>query len=129
MYNVDPQDPSRRMVFTPRILKLAPGDTVTFIPENRGHNSQSTKGMIPEGAEPWKGAFGKPVSVTPTVPGLYGYDCMPHRSMGMVGLLIVEGPGMLDNLSSAKSVRQIGRAKSAWEEIWAEAEQSGLLTA
>ena len=26
------------MVFEPAVLKIAPGDTVTFIPTNKGHN-------------------------------------------------------------------------------------------
>lgn len=116
------QDPEtgRRMVFTPRILRVASGDTVTFRPSQPMHNSMSTPGMVPEGASGWRGSIGKSVSVTFTKPGYYGYHCLPHKSMGMVGLVIVEGEGLDANLEAAQSVRQTGKAKEAWDEIWAE---------
>ncbi len=43
------------MVFEPAFVKVAPGDTVTFIPTDKGHNVETIKGMIPEGAEAFKG--------------------------------------------------------------------------
>lgn len=121
MYNRDPAGSGASMVFTPRILRVAVGDTVTFAPKEGAHNCQSTPGMIPEGAKSWRGQIGQPVSVTFTKPGYYGYHCMPHRSMGMVGLVIVEGPGRDDNLAAAKAVNQPGMAKSVWKEIWSQA--------
>lgn len=127
MHNMHPDDPKIRMVFTPRILKVTPGATVKFVPNDPGHNCLSTPGMIPDGAESWSGAFGKTISVVFDVPGIYGYHCMPHRSMGMVGLVIVEGPGMLDNLDAAKTVKQRGGSKSAWNEIWNEVSDRKLL--
>lgn len=121
MYASDPTDAGRSMFFTPRILRVAAGHTVTFASKNGAHNCQSTPGMIPEGAESWRGKIGEPVSVTFLEPGYYGYHCMPHRSMGMVGLVIVEGPGREHNLSAAKAVRQPGKAKAVWDRIWTEA--------
>ena len=38
------------MVFEPAFLKVAPGDTVTFVPTDPSHNSESIPDMIPEGA-------------------------------------------------------------------------------
>ncbi|MEM9618384.1 MAG: plastocyanin/azurin family copper-binding protein [Pseudomonadota bacterium] len=129
MLNVHPEDPRKRMVFYPRILRIKPGETVRFIPTDPAHNCQTTDGMVPDGAEGWKGGFNKVVEATPQVPGVYGYNCQPHQAAGMVGLVIVEGEGMLANLEAAKSVRQIGLAKRVWTEIWAEAEAEGHLTA
>lgn len=116
--NRDPADPERAMVFSPNIIRLQVGDRVTFKATNPGHNSQSTPGMIPDGATPWRGGFGKDITVTFDQPGYYGYHCMPHRGMGMVGLVIVDGDGMDANLEAAKSVRQPGRAKQVWSQIW-----------
>ena len=39
-----------RMVFEPAYLAVAPGDTVTFVPASKGHNAETIKGMIPDGA-------------------------------------------------------------------------------
>ena len=129
MLNKHPEDKKKRNVFLPTILTVQPGDMVTFVPTNNGHNSASTKGMIPEGAEPWKGKVNKEISVTFEKPGFYGYQCTPHVALGMVGLVIVEGEGKLDNLEAAKAVKQRGKAKKAWQEIWAQAEAEGLLVA
>jgi hypothetical protein len=46
--------------------------------------------------------------------------------MGMVGLIVVEGPGKLDNLEAAKSVKHRGKAKKVWAKIWKKAETDGF---
>ncbi|MEL6597300.1 MAG: pseudoazurin [Pseudomonadota bacterium] len=120
MLNVHPENKRLRQVFFPRIQVISPGDTVVFEATDRGHNSAVIDGMIPEGTEGWDGKIGDEVSVTLDQPGLYGYKCTPHASVGMVGLVIVRGEGALDNLEAAQDVRQRGKAKSAWEEIWEE---------
>ena len=41
--------------FEPAFLKIAPGDTVTFMPADKGHNSETLEAIVPQGATPWKG--------------------------------------------------------------------------
>lgn len=77
------------MVFEPPLTKVAVGDTVTFIPTDKGHNAETIKELLPAGAEPFKGAMGKEVVVTFTVPGVYGVKCSPHFTMGMAALVVV----------------------------------------
>ena len=50
------QGTSGTVQFDPRLLKIAPGDTVRFIATDQGHNVQSVDGMIPAGAKPFPGA-------------------------------------------------------------------------
>jgi len=126
MLNVHPEDRRQRMVFLPRLLAVQPGDTVTFLPTERGHNSASLDGMIPDGAEAWDGRINEEVSLTLDVPGFYGYQCTPHYSTGMVGLIVVQGDGMMDNFAAAQEVRQRGRAGDVFDEIWAEVAETGL---
>jgi pseudoazurin len=126
MLNIHPENQRLRQVFFPRVLVVQPGDTVTFLATDRGHNSASIEGMIPEGAEAWNGRINEEIAVTLDRPGFYGYVCTPHASVGMVGLIAVEGDGMMDNLEAAQAVRQRGRAQQAWEEIWAEVAGMGL---
>lgn len=110
--------PGGDMAFAPRVVRIAPGDSVTFRPAGPAHSCQSTPGMIPPGAKSWRGGIGKPITVTFDQPGYYGYHCLPHRGLGMVGLVIVEGEGRDDNLAAAKSVVHPGKAAAAWEAIW-----------
>ncbi|MEM6537979.1 MAG: pseudoazurin [Pseudomonadota bacterium] len=128
MLNVNPDNPRERMVYVPRVLKVNPGDTIKFISNDPGHNTQSTKGMIPAGAEGWKSLAGKDFEVTLTQPGVYGYNCAPHVAAGMVGLIVVAGDGQAANLEEAKATRQVGLAQKVWQAIWAEADEKGLFS-
>ncbi|MEO1405216.1 MAG: pseudoazurin [Pseudomonadota bacterium] len=127
MLNADPDDRSQRMVFEPAILSVQPGDTVTWVPTDLTHLAASTRGMIPEGVDGWQGRVNQPVSYTFEKPGIYGYNCTPHQAAGMVGLVVVEGEGKLDNLEAAKAVRHPGLAARRWNAIWTDAEAKGLL--
>ena len=120
MLNADPDNPRARQVFIPRVVVANPGDTIKFVAADRGHNSESIDEMMPAGAEGWEGKINDEVEVTVEAPGFYGYKCTPHATVGMVGLVIVQGEGMMDNLEDAKGVRQRGRARQVWDEIWEE---------
>jgi pseudoazurin len=98
------------MVFETAVLKIKPGETVTFAPTDMGHNAESIAGMVPAGAAPFKGPMSKPMTVTFTKPGVYGFKCLPHQGMGMVGLVVVGTPS---NLAQAKAASATlpGRAK------------------
>ena len=126
MLNKDPENSKNKMIFSPRLLKVQVGDEVSFVPTDKGHNSATIKGMLPAGAEKWKGKINKQVDVVFDTPGFYGYQCTPHANMGMIGLIIVEGDGMLDNLEEAKSTKHRGKAKKAWKALWEEADAEGL---
>ncbi|WP_306117813.1 MULTISPECIES: pseudoazurin [unclassified Roseitalea] len=128
MLTRDPENPRRRNVFEPPLLVVEPGDTVRFVPVDPSHNSQSIEEMVPEGGESWRGAINEEIEVTLSTPGIYGYQCLPHYALGMVGLIFVRGEGMLDNLEQARSARHRGRAAERFEELWAAAEEEGLLS-
>ena len=107
------------MVFEPDVVRIASGDTVHFVVVDKGHahDAVSIRGMLPEGAEPFEGEPDEDVTVTFTVPGVYGYKCAPHySSYGMVGLVIVGDPV---NLEDVKKVRQYGASKKRFAEIFA----------
>ena len=92
------------MVFEPAGLKIAPGDTVTFIPTDKGHNAEVIKGMFPDGGTEFKGKMNEEIKVTFDVPGLYGVKCAPHVGMGMVAAMLVgDAPAAnLDAFNAAK---------------------------
>ena len=91
------------MVFEPAFVKVAPGDTVTFIPTDKGHNVETIKDMIPEGAQAFKSKMNETYKVTFDKPGAYGVKCTPHVGMGMVGLVTVgDAPANLDAVKTGK---------------------------
>jgi pseudoazurin len=96
------------MVFEPDFIKAAVGDTVKFTAVDKGHDVESIKGMLPDGADPFKGAVSKDFSLTLAKEGVYGIKCAPHYGMGMVALITVGAPV---NIDAAKAVKQPGKAK------------------
>lgn len=105
------------MVFQPDMIQAAPGDTVTFLPTDKGHDAESIKGMLPDGAEPFKGKISQPITVTVTAEGVYGVKCTPHYGMGMVALIVVGQPA---NLEEAKAVKHPGKAKKVFTDLFAQ---------
>lgn len=97
------------MVFQPAFVQAQPGDTVVFVPTDRGHNAATLRDLLPEGAEPFEGAMGEELSLTVTEEGLYGVECTPHAGMGMVALIQVGAP---TNLEAARAVAGELRAKA-----------------
>ncbi|HEX8413567.1 MAG TPA: pseudoazurin [Sphingomicrobium sp.] len=79
------------MVFEPAFLKVAPGDTVKFLATNKGHNAESVAGMVPAGGTTFKGKINEEIVVKFDKAGVYGYKCLPHTGMGMVGVVQVGG--------------------------------------
>ncbi|MFC4353303.1 pseudoazurin [Fodinicurvata halophila] len=104
------------MAFEPAYLEIEPGDTVTFVLTDRNHNAEIIPGMLPEGAEEWKGAMNEEITVTFDQEGIYGYKCLPHYGMGMVGVIKV-GDAMA-NADAAEEVKHPGRAGQKMAELF-----------
>jgi pseudoazurin len=118
MLNEGPE--GQRNWFEPAILRAEPGDTIRFVPIDKGHNSAAM--VVPDGAEKWNGKLSKEVTVTVEVPGLYAYKCTPHFGLGMVGLIVVSDPGV--NLEAVKSARYPGKARTVMADLLKEVEAS-----
>ena len=109
------------MVFEPAFVQLEPGDMVTFLATDKGHNAETIKGLIPEGAEPFKGKVNEEIVVTFDVPGVYAIKCLPHLAMGMVMAVAVGAePANADAIKAAKL------PKKAKERLDAALAQGGL---
>ena len=110
------------MVFEPAFIQAQPGDTITFVPADPGHNSATFEGLLPDGAEPWEGEINEEVSVTVTAEGLYAYQCDPHAPMGMVGLIQVGAPTNLEAVTTAAEELR-GKAKERMAELLTQVQQ------
>lgn len=107
------------MVFEPAFLAIQPGDTVTFLVADAGHNAEVIAGMLPEGAEPFAGAMNKQITVTFAKEGVYGYRCKPHYAMGMVGLIQVGDDA--PNADAARAIKHPGKAGKVMAGLFVEA--------
>nr|WP_271899431.1 plastocyanin/azurin family copper-binding protein [Phyllobacterium sp. IY22] len=87
----------RMMGFEPMIVHAEPGDTVTFVATDKGHDSVSIKNGIPEGQAEWKGNISSDITVTVSAEGVNMYEC---------------------NLDSLKAIKYPGKAKAVADEIF-----------
>ena len=93
------RDDGAKMVYSEDITRIDVGDTVTWVPTSKGHNVEFIGG--PDGWDaPKKSKNNKEVSITFDAPGVYLYQCTPHKAMGMIALVVV-GEGTND-VSGAK---------------------------
>ena len=111
--------PSGSMVFQPAMVRVAPGDTVTFVPTHPTHNAESIAGMLPAGAPAFRGRMNQPITVRFDRAGVYGYKCTPHYGMGMVGVVVVGNAGA--NLAAARQASHPGRARQVMGNLLAQA--------
>ena len=111
----------RSMVFSQEIVRINSGDTVFWKSIDRGHNVEFiSKNGVPEGVEKFKSKIGKDTEYTFTIPGVYAYWCVPHKTMGMIGFVIVGED--LSNLDLIKKVKFIGKSKKIAKGLIAEIE-------
>ena len=108
------RDDGAKMVYSEDIARIDVGDTITWLPTSKGHNVEFIAG--PDGWEaPKKSKLSKEYSYTFDTPGVYLYQCTPHKSMGMIAVVVV-GDG--DNDISKAKVK--GKSKKKLKEILGE---------
>src|SRR3546814_2583652 len=75
--------------------------------------------MVPDGAEAFKGKLSQAISVTCEREGVYGYRCLPHYAIGMVGVVVIGDPSA--NVEAAKAVKLPAKASTVMAELLARA--------
>jgi len=108
------RDDGAKMVYSEDITRIDTGDTITWVPTSKGHNVEFIAG--PDGWKaPKKSKLSKEVTITFDTPGVYVYQCSPHKSMGMIAIVVV-GDG--DNDVSKAKVK--GKSKKKLKALLAE---------
>ena len=97
------------MVFSQKIVKINVGEKVFWKATDKGHNVEFIKKGVPEGVEKFKSKYNQDVEYKFDVPGIYAYWCTPHKTMGMIGFVIVGDDK--SNLEAVKLLRFSGKSK------------------
>ncbi len=77
------------MVFSKKIVRINVGDTVYWKSTDSSHNVEFIKNAVPEGVDKFKSKISEDTEYKFTIPGIYAYWCSPHKSMGMIGFVVV----------------------------------------
>lgn len=90
------------MAFEPGFVRAAVGDTIKFMPVDKGHFVQGLPAMWPEGVADVKGKVSEELDVKVDKEGFYAFKCAPHYAMGMVALVQVGKAPVTDAVKAIK---------------------------
>ena len=114
MLNKAPEGKERN-VYSEEIARVNVGDTITWLPTNKGHNVEMV--ASPNNMK-LKSKNNKELQITFEEPGIYYYWCTPHKGMGMIGLVVVGGDtSNKDQIAKAKA---IGKSKKKLKKLISE---------
>ena len=102
-----------RMVYSEKVLSIKVNDEITWKSVDKGHNVEFI-GM-PKGASKYKSKISKDAKYTFTQPGIYLYQCTPHKAMGMIALVVVGEDK--NNLGKIKKVKVYGKSKKLLKKL------------
>ena len=103
------------MIFEPKIVRVNVGDKVQWKATDKGHNVEFIKNGVPEGVDKFKSKYNKDTEYKFTIPGIYAYWCTPHKNMGMIGFVVVDGDK--SNIAQIKKIRFNAKSKKIAPEL------------
>ena len=97
------------MVFSEKVVYIDSGDTVFWKATDKGHNVEFVKGAVPTGVKAFKSKLNVDTEYKFSIPGIYAYWCTPHKTMGMIGFVIVGND--LSNFDEVTKKKFLGKSK------------------
>ena len=112
------RDDGAKMVYSEDISTIEVGDSITWLPTSKGHNVEFIAG--PDGWDaPKKSKLSKEYTYTFDTPGVYLYQCTPHKSMGMIAIVVV-GELTQEGVDAIKDAKVRGKSKKKLKELLSE---------
>ena len=109
------RDDGAKMVYSEDISTIEVGDSITWLPTQKGHNVEFIAG--PDGWKaPKKSKLSKEYTYTFDEPGVYLYQCTPHKSMGMIAIVVV-GDDTSNKDTILKSSKAKGKSKKKLKKL------------
>jgi pseudoazurin len=102
-----------KMVYSIKVAKLDLNDKIIWKHVSKGHNVEFI-GM-PKGVKKFKTKINKKAEYEFKKPGIYLYQCTPHKAMGMIGIVVVGGDKT--NLEKIKKVKLYGKSKKIFKKL------------
>ena len=97
------------MVFSEKVVYIDSGDTVFWKATDKGHNVEFVKGAVPTGVKAFKSKLNVDTEYKFGIPGIYAYWCTPHKTMGMIGFVVVGND--LSNFNDVAKKKFLGKSK------------------
>jgi pseudoazurin len=94
------------MLYSQKIVNVNKGDIVVWKATTSGHNVEFINGGVPKEVGKFKSTINQSTQYTFDIPGIYAYWCTPHKSLGMIGFVIVDNDK--SNLEDIKKIKYYG---------------------
>ena len=102
-----------KMLYSVKIAKVNLNDKIVWKSSSKGHNVEFVE--MPEGVKKFKSKINKDATYEFKIPGVYLYQCTPHKAMGMIGIVVVGDDK--SNLDKIKKVKMRGKSKKILKEL------------
>ena len=102
-----------RMLYSVKLAEVDVNDKIIWKSTTKGHNVEFV--VMPEGIKKFKSKINKDATYEFKVPGIYLYQCTPHKAMGMIGIVVVGNDK--SNLDAVKKAKVRGKSKKVLKEL------------
>ena len=102
-----------KMVYSIKVANVDLNDKIIWKHISKGHNVEFIG--KPEGVKKFKTKINKKAEYVFNKPGIYLYQCTPHKAMGMIGIVVVGGDK--SNLEKIKKVKVYGKSKKILKKL------------
>ena len=102
-----------KMIYSTKVAKIDVNDKIVWKSVSKGHNVEFI-GM-PKGIKKFKSKINKDAEYVFEKPGIYLYQCTPHKAMGMIGIVVVGGD--TSNIKKIKKVKLYGKSKKIFKKM------------
>ena len=102
-----------KMVYSIKVANVDLNDKIIWKHISKGHNVEFIG--KPKGVKKFKTKINKKAEYVFNKPGIYLYQCTPHKAMGMIGIVVVGGDK--SNLEKIKKVKVYGKSKKILKKL------------
>ena len=102
-----------RMLYSVKLAEVDVNDKIIWKSTTKGHNVEFV--VMPKGVKKFKSKINKDATYEFKVPGIYLYQCTPHKAMGMIGIVVVGNDK--SNLDAIKKAKMRGKSKKVFKEL------------
>ena len=101
------------MLYSVKLAEVDLNDKIIWKTTDKGHNVEFV--VMPKGVKKFKSKINKDATYEFKVPGIYLYQCTPHKAMGMIGIVVVGNDK--SNLDAVKKAKMRGKSKKVFKEL------------
>jgi len=102
-----------KMLYSVKLAEVDVNDKIIWKSTTKGHNVEFV--VMPKGVKKFKSKINKDATYEFKVPGIYLYQCTPHKAMGMIGIVVVGNDK--SNLDAVKKAKMRGKSKKVLKEL------------